>query len=62
MKTETLYVPINATTEAKVVVSIREDGLGPLDAATEKAPSSSQLETVCKLILKRSYMFTSHLD
>lgn len=61
MKTETLYIPLSATTEAVVTVTVREEGLGALDAITEKAPAPSEVELIARLIQAKRFMFTSSL-
>lgn len=60
--TEKLYLPLDATTEAVVEITIKTRGLGAIDPPTRRAPTAKELHTVAGLLTRRIYQFTPASD
>lgn len=58
---EKLYLPLDATTEAVVEITIKTRGLGAIDPPTRRAPSAKDLHQVAELLTRRIYQFHSEL-
>jgi hypothetical protein len=58
---EKLYLPMDATTEAIVEITIKTRGLGAIDPPTRRAPSAKDLHQVAELLTRRVYQFHSEI-
>lgn len=61
-KTEKLFLPIDAHTDAVVEITIKTRGLGAIDPPTRRAPTAKELHQVAGLLTRRVYQFTESGD
>ncbi len=59
---EKLYLPLDATTEAVIEITIKTRGLGAIDPPTRRAPTAKELHEVAGLLTRRVYQFTESSD
>lgn len=62
VKSEKLFLTLDATTEAVVTVEIKTRGLGAIDPQTRRAPTAKELHAVAGLLTRRVYQFTEYSD
>ncbi len=58
---EKLYLPLDATSEAVVEITIKTRGLGAIDPPTRRAPSAKDLHQVAELLTRRVYQFHTEI-